>query len=335
MFWRKRNYSEAYLEIKRNKITATEKTRREELGDDSSQHLNAEKKSETIQVVTPIPEESPYEKENNQSQGEREQKESDETSPYEEEDERVVERPKRRLAWGMLVFWVLFIVVTLQFFQPNISRTLEQTIDYTTFSRDSWFSRDLSVREDMAELGQNIVEQTEDVTSDAGTQWVDRLTEQLQETSPGLADSTQQALEFAQNEFSTDELRVYARAHRIIRETTHHVRNTTQRYVLRKGQYVEIVALEGRILADNERVRQMLRETENTAIKAILLARVDRLDDLSSDVRQWDRKSAVDEANAFVRAENQDSDAFISMLKTRLNDEGRSYHTEDGVIYFD
>lgn len=334
MFWRKRHYSEAYLEIKRNKITATEKTKREELGADPPNKKEEEGKSESVHIATVSPELSVNT--SGTTDVEVDETGEDSPTPYEEEDERVVERPRSKLAWAMLAFWVVFIIVALQFFVPSVQHTLGQTIDYSEFSLDSLFNRESSLSEDATNLSEAVVDTVEEATPQVdGSDLFDRFTAHVQEAAPSIAENTQNALDFAQSEFAADDLRVYARTHRLIRDTTSHVRNTTQRYVIRKGQYVEIVAMEGRIRTDMERARQMLSETENTALKAKLLTRIDRLEHLSTELRGWDRASALEGANVFVRAENQDSDEFIAMLKARLDAEERSYYTENGIFYFD
>lgn len=343
-FKHRKEYSEAYLELKKGRVLEKEKVRREELGDSPDIESSPENINENRTESFSSPEVTRSESDHSDKETLEIDEETNKRTYEQAEDDRQVPRPKGKKKWLILLFWLLFVLSAMPVFLPFVRRVLNEPVAYDlSMPSVAWLgSRNIDQDETSDKQDTDDVEYlteparpsvSDDI--DAASEMVEQVTEHIQETAPDVIEGAQSIISQAQADLRQDDLRSYARAHRIILENAQHVRNTTQRYVTRKGHYVEMRALEGRILTEMSRARLALQPTEQTPLHDNLIQRIERTEALRDEVKEWDRSTAPDAVNGFIRKENADVDVFIRLLEEALEAEGRSYTLEDDIFQFD
>lgn len=342
-FKHRKEYSEAYLELKKGRVLEKEKVRREELGGSQDAESSPKNIKEDRRESFSSPEVTRSESDHSDKETLEIDEETNKGTYEQAEDDRQVPQPKGKKKWLILLFWLLFVLSAMPVFLPFVRRVLSEPVAYDlSMPSVGWLSTLGREQEEASgEDSEGSVEEPDtvrpSVTDDieAATDMVEQVTGHIQETAPDVIEGAQSMMSQAQEELRQDDLRSYARVHRIVLENAQHIRNTTQRYVTRKGHYVEMRALEGRINTEMSRARLALQPTEQTSLHDNLIQRIERTEALRDEVKEWDRSTAPDAVNDFIRKENADVDVFIRLLEEALEAEGRSYTLEDDIFRFD
>lgn len=321
--WRNnKKYNEAYLDFEGGRIIEEEKKGRIEIG--PNEYIEEDT---MITIVRPVdPNKKKSKETENESQGPGEL----------DEDNRVVEKPKSKLAYFWPIFWLLFLVTALYYFLPFSKELLNKDIsDYIPSVAD------VAVDNTLNEEEKEVVEiTTEDNEMSNDTESGETILKQDSETESNIELNLGSMIEGAREnspidiQMTNDTTKIYADIHALIVQQTQELRNVVQQYVSRNAQHVQMASLGGRIEIRLNQASYRLNQIEDDVLKNILLQRIDRLSEMSKMTSKFDRSNAMDATNSFIEAENNDSKQFVDQFLNHLDNEGRSYKLEDGYITF-
>lgn len=317
---KERQYSEAYLEVKGNRIIEEEKRGRVELGDEPLPQESEEKVSVSFRD-TPHKESAPHEG----------------PDPIEEKQQREENQDPRPKGWRavfIFLFWTGLTVSSVYAFVPQTRSLLQQPLDYPSpFEKPPQTSVSEGVVVDGV-IPEAPVSETPPI--EVPTEPVAGEDATSGESLP--ADSKNpfvNAGKITASTFIPDTARFYSDVHRHIVESTDSMRSVTQQYIDRTAAHVQMTSLGGRIQTKSDRIRLTMSQLEAHPIQANLLQRLDNLDAMSQETQRLTRETAFDAINPYLIEENTDRQAFIDQLVSLLESEGRPFSIEDGVIHFD
>ena len=299
--WRNnKKYNEAYLDFEGGRIIEEEKKGRIEIG--PNEYIEEDTMITIVRPVDPNKKKSKEHENENQGPGEL------------DEDNRVVEKPKSKLAYFWPIFWLLFLVTALYYFLPFSKELLNKDIsDYIPSVAD--VAVDNTLNEEKKEV--------EEITTESNIELdLGSMIEGARENSP------------IDIQMTNDTTKIYADVHALIVQQTQELRNVVQQYVSRNAQHVQMASLGGRIEIRLNQANYRLNQIEDDVLKSILLQRIERLSEMTKKTSKFDRSNAMDATNSFIEAENNDSKQFIDQFLNHLDNEGRSYKLEDGFITF-
>lgn len=306
--WRRgRKYEEAYLDIENDRVVEFEKKRRQEIGTKDASYYE--------EYITKIDEDKSYESELD--------KEVNKLPAEVHEDNRVVDKPKSKISFLQPLFWLSLLASALYYFIP-----LTHDLLNTELKTDIGDKKAIEtvVRPDENDTGDSKQLKAEEKDANDTVQTVISDVE-------GILGKSKETIQ-NQVELSNDKLKLYADIHGRIIFHAQDLRDVVQQYIGKNAQHVQVSSLGGRIEIQLNQMQYQLNRHESDPIQDLLNRRIERLRDISQATVKFDRESAAIEINAFLSAENTESKTFVDMLIEQLEEEGRSYRIEDGLVYF-
>lgn len=347
--FKKEEYKEAYLKVDKDKVIKKEKRGREEIGEETGR----ENDTQVYVQDTPSNDGKKENEENDKSSAEPTAKDESPEDSYSLSSNK--ENPQYRSfkSMGLLIFWILLFLSAMLFFGPYLKSTFQSKINYNPDNQDDNFASKLLVSEkedsDDEENDKNS-DKTKKEESDSGeVDYIDEKDEKDNDSKPESKDTGKKDVGLIKeevtlkdqidslnegNQTSNDTSLIYSDIHASIIQNTEKLRDEVQKYVTGMSTHINMSSAGGRVNINLQGLTMKLNKTPDGPIKELLIKRLDRVSSTSKAMQRYTEENASEEFNTFLKEENQDSKDFITLLVEVLEEEGKSYRIEEGIIYF-